>query len=125
MPMAVGVMQFELHLPGARSLKDKRRVVKSLKDRLHRRHLVSVAEIEAQDHPRIARMGIAMTSSDARVIHAAFDRITDKLRALPDARLDAVTRDMLHADQLPPHLLEPTGEDPLWSPDERREGPIS
>jgi len=121
MPMAVGVMQFELHLPGARSLKDKRRVVKGLKDRLHRHHLVSVAEIEALDHHRIARLGIAMTANDARVIHATFDRITDKLRAIPDARLDSITRDMLHADQLPPELLEPGAEAALWSPSERRD----
>ena len=43
--MVVGILQFELLVPGATSLKDKRRVVKSVKDRLHREHLVSVAEV--------------------------------------------------------------------------------
>ncbi len=112
--MVVGVMQFELHLPGAQSLKDKRRVVKSLKDRLHRHHMVSVAEIEALDHPRIAMMGLSMTSNDARMIHRSFDRIVQKLRAIPDARLDSVSREILDADALP------TAES-LWSENEKRE----
>jgi len=112
--MVVGVMQFELHLPGSRSLKDKRRVVKSLKDRLHRHHMVSVAEIEGLDHPRIAMMGLSMTSNDARVIHSSFDRIVEKLRALRDARLDSVTREVLDADQLP-------SAESLWDESEKRE----
>ncbi len=112
--MVVGVMQFELHIPGAQSLKDKRRVVKSLKDRLHRHHMVSVAEIEALDHPRIAMMGLSMTSNDARMIHRTFDRITEKLRAIHDARLDSVSREILDADGLP------TAES-LWSESEKRE----
>lgn len=113
--MFVGVMQFELHIPGAMSLKDKRRVVKSLKDRLHRHHMVSVAEIEALDHHRIAMMGLTMTANSALPIHRSFDRITEKLRAIKDARLDSVSREILSADQLPD-----SGE-PLWSQDERRE----
>ena len=112
--MVVGVMQFELHLPGSQSLKDKRRVVKSLKDRLHRHHMVSVAEIEGLDHPRIAMMGLSMTSNDARVIHRSFDRIVEKLRALHDARLDSVSREILDADQLP-------ACDSLWDESEKRE----
>ena len=113
--MFVGVMQFELHIPGAMSLKDKRRVVKSLKDRLHRHHMVSVAEIEALDHPRIAMMGLSMTANSAIPIHRTFDRITEKLRATKDARLDSVSRDILSADQLP------DSGTPLWTPEERRE----
>ena len=42
--MTVGIYSFELHLPGARSLKDKRQVVRRLKDRLRARHNVAVAE---------------------------------------------------------------------------------
>lgn len=115
MTMHVGVMQFELQLPGSRSLKDKRRVVKSLKDRLHRRHMVSVAEVEAQDHHRIAMMGLTMTSPDARVIQSVFDRITDKLRALRDARLATLDTEIVLASDIGP------GAETLWSPEERRE----
>lgn len=47
--MFVGVALIELFLPGAVSLKDKRRVVKGLKDRLTNRHRLAVAEVDAQE----------------------------------------------------------------------------
>jgi len=115
MPMHVGVMQFELHLPGARSLKDKRRVVKSLKDRLHRSHMVSVAEVDAQDHHRIAMMGLSMTSPDARVIQSVFDRVVEKVRSLHDARLASVEVDIVLASD-----LGSSAGETLWTPGGRR-----
>ena len=47
--MVVGVMTWELHLEGCRSLKEKRHVLKSLKDRLHNRFNVSAAETAHHD----------------------------------------------------------------------------
>ena len=44
--MTVGVCCFEIHVPDAQSLKDKRKVVRRLKDRLRARHNVAVSEIE-------------------------------------------------------------------------------
>ena len=46
---AVGVLTLELHIEGAHSLKEKRHVVKSLKDRLRARFNVAVSEIDYQD----------------------------------------------------------------------------
>lgn len=43
--MTVGILTFELHLPGAHSLKDKRQVVRSLKEGLRARHNVAVKEM--------------------------------------------------------------------------------
>ena len=47
--MVVGVRSWELALAGCQSLKDKRRIVKSLKDRLHNQFNVSAAEVDHQD----------------------------------------------------------------------------
>ncbi len=58
--MVVGVSVLELHLPAAQSLKDKRRVVKSLIERLHQRHRVSVAETALHDLHQRAEIGIAV-----------------------------------------------------------------
>lgn len=44
--MFLGVYTLELHLPGSRSLKDRRQVVRRLKDRLRARHNLSIAEME-------------------------------------------------------------------------------
>src|SRR5439155_15492856 len=47
--MFVGVMKLSFHLPGARSLKDKRQVVRSFRDRVRARLDVSIAEVEHMD----------------------------------------------------------------------------
>ena len=57
--MFVAVSVFELHLPQSRSLKNKRRVVKGLVDRLHERYRVSVAETDHHDLLQRAEMAIA------------------------------------------------------------------
>lgn len=120
--MHVGVLQFELIVPGSRSLKDKRRVVRSVKDRLHRQHLVSVAEVGTLDHHQTATMALALVSSSAPYISSVFDRILEKLRALPNATLGDVQRDILHAAALPTADTADDGR-PLWTPDERRDDP--
>ena len=112
--MVIGVLQFELLVPGSHSLKDKRRVVKSLKDRLHREHLISIAEVEALDHHRLAVMGLSVVSNSAAYAGGVLDRVVEKLKAVRDARLGQVRREIL------------TGEawsgsaDDLWSEEERR-----
>jgi len=47
--MPVGILTLELHIPDAHSLKDKRQIVRSLKDRLRRHFNVAVAEMEYQE----------------------------------------------------------------------------
>jgi hypothetical protein len=53
-------------IPGARSLKDKRRVMKSLKQVLHNRYNCSVAEIEFKERWGRARLAVCVVSDDSR-----------------------------------------------------------
>lgn len=78
--MVVGLLQVELSIDGSRSLKDKRRVVMSLKDRLHRQHQVSVAEVSLLDDHRLAVLGLAVVSNETRHCQSVLDRIVDKIR---------------------------------------------
>jgi hypothetical protein len=64
--MVVGVMTWDLHLNGCESLKDKRRVLLSLKDRLHERFNVSVAETGHQDLWQRAELACAVVATDRR-----------------------------------------------------------
>ena len=59
---AIGVLTLELRLEHAHSLKEKRHVVKSLKDRLRHKFNVSVAEIDDQDLHNSAVMAAAVVS---------------------------------------------------------------
>ena len=94
--MVIGVLQFELLIPWAESLKDKRRVVHSVKDRLHRQHLVSVAEVAANDVLNVAVLGVAVVAGDGRRVADVLDRIEAKLRgSMTDAELGETHREIL------------------------------
>jgi len=118
--MHVGILQFELLIRGAESLKDKRRVVRSVKDRLHREHQVSVAEVAHLDRPAVAGMALTLVNRDARYLQSVLDTIVDKLRKLNDAELGDCTREVLHGDQLPESTADDAGR-PLWTDAERRD----
>lgn len=64
----------------ARSLKDKRRVLKSLKDRLAARYNVSVAEVDHLDSRQRATLGVALVSNDAAHAHSCLDKLVDFVR---------------------------------------------
>ena len=78
--MTVGILQIELAIADADSLKDKRRVVLSLKDRIANTHNVSVAEVGALDEHRRCIMGVAMVSNDKRYVEGGLSKIVDLVR---------------------------------------------
>jgi uncharacterized protein YlxP (DUF503 family) len=75
MAATVGVVTFELAIEYAQSLKDKRQVVKSLKDRLRSRFNVAVAEIEYQDVWQRSVVAVVTVSSDRKSAEAALQRV--------------------------------------------------
>lgn len=60
--MVIGLLSVELHLPGAQSLKDKRMVLRGVKDRL-KKFNVAVAEIEHHDLWQRAGLGVVTIST--------------------------------------------------------------
>ncbi len=62
--MVVGVLKVEIFLPGADSLKAKRREVRSIKDRIRSRFNVSVSEVDNQDLRQRGTIGIAVAGGD-------------------------------------------------------------
>jgi uncharacterized protein len=64
--MVIGLTVWELHLPGCGSLKEKRSVVKSLKDRLHRQFNLSVAETDLQDVLQRAEIAACVVATERR-----------------------------------------------------------
>ncbi|HET6250946.1 MAG TPA: DUF503 domain-containing protein [Tepidisphaeraceae bacterium] len=78
--MTIGVLQLELRIGDAMSLKDKRRVVKGLKDRIAHGHNVSIAEVGALDEHRRAILGLAMVSNNARYAEGELSKLVDLVR---------------------------------------------
>ncbi len=64
--MTIGVLYLDVLLLEAHSLKEKRRVLKSLKDQVHHRFNCSVAEIEHMDLWQRARLAICVVSNESR-----------------------------------------------------------
>lgn len=87
--MFVGVLRLTLTIPGSRSLKDKRRVTLSLKERLQSRFHVSAAEVSSLDNHRIAEIGVAVVSNEA----AHCDRVLAEVVALAGSHPDAILSD--------------------------------
>jgi uncharacterized protein YlxP (DUF503 family) len=85
--MIIGSLRVRLLLRQSRSLKDKRQVVQSIRDRLHNGFNVSVAEVEAQNHRQLAVLGLAMVGSEAMHVRATFEQILTALRGHPVAEL--------------------------------------
>ncbi len=63
--MPVGLLTLEIYIPEAHSLKDKRQVLRSLKDRLRGKFNVAVAELEGQDSWQRSVVGVVSLSNTA------------------------------------------------------------
>lgn len=83
---AIGVLTLEIHIDGAHSLKEKRHVVRGLKDRLRARHNVAVAEIGYQDTWQRALVSAVTVSGDhvraEQVLQAVETAASDFLGAM-------------------------------------------
>ena len=78
--MVVGLLTLDLHFPGARSLKDKRRVIQSVKEKIRNRFNVAVAEVAHGDSAKQCRLGIATVSNESKHVHSVLDNIVDMVR---------------------------------------------
>lgn len=85
--MVVSVIAWELHLEGCNSLKQKRAIIRSLKDRLRGRHNVSVAETDHQDTWRRAELCAAVVASDRRNADAVLQRVDALVASEPRVRI--------------------------------------
>jgi len=91
----VVVLQVDLSIPRARSLKEKRQVVKSILDRARAKFNVSTAEIEDHDLHQRARLAFCTVSNDASHARGRMDTLLDALRSHPSARVIDFRMEML------------------------------
>jgi len=76
--MPVGLLTIELHIPDAQSLKDKRQVLRSLKDKLRRDFNVAVAELEHHDTWQRSVVGIVTISNEEKHLRDVLQRVLDE-----------------------------------------------
>ena len=78
--MIVGTLKLRLVLRESHSLKDKRRVIKSLKDTLSNKFNISVAETDEQDVWQTAEIGVASVGTDAPFVQSVLTNVVNLAR---------------------------------------------
>ena len=81
--MTIGVCTVELYLPGTESLKDKRQILKSLKDRARRKFNISIAEVEDQDLWGKSVLGIACVANQRDHVNSVLDKVLEMIKGNP------------------------------------------
>lgn len=88
--MVTGLLTLQIHLPFARSLKDKRQVLRSLKDRLRSHLNVAVAEVDHQDLWQRSTIGVVSVSADqARLRKVLENAVEEADRILEGGLVDS------------------------------------
>jgi len=93
--MVVGTCVVELQLPDSGSLKGKRQVLRSIKDRIRARFNVSIAEVDRQDAWQRATLGVAVVSNDARLVDETLNKVINLIEGSRDALLLDYTIDLV------------------------------
>jgi uncharacterized protein len=73
--VVIGLLTLDLHMPGARSLKDKRQALRSLETRVRNRFNVSVAEVDHQDLWQRSRLAVVAVNTDEAHLQATLRRV--------------------------------------------------
>jgi len=93
--MRVGLLVLELFLPGCASLKEKRRVVRSLLDGSRARHNVAAAEVDHQDLRQRAQLAFASVAGSDAPLDRLFDRIVEEAEKAVPGGVSEIARDIL------------------------------
>lgn len=75
--MNTGVCRIKLHIPQNQSLKQKRRVIKSLTARLRNQYNISISEVDDQDLWQIATLGISCVSNNSNHIDETLTKVVN------------------------------------------------
>ncbi len=84
--MVVGALKLRLRVYGTGSLKEKRRILKSIKDKLLNMN-VAVAEVEDHDKWQAAGIGVAVVSNEAGYVNSVIDRVMDVVDSYHDVEV--------------------------------------
>ncbi len=80
--MTIGVLEIRLAIREALDLKGKRRILKSLKDRIRHEFNVSVAEVDRQDAHQASVLGVAVVATDGRFADQVLSQVVNLVRSV-------------------------------------------
>jgi hypothetical protein len=93
--MVVGIVSLRFVIPGSHSLKDKRRRLRGVKDRLRAQFNVSIAEVDAQDVWQTAVLGLSAVGTDRAYVEGLLDQAIQMVRRQRDVTLVSVEKEFV------------------------------
>jgi len=85
--MFISILKVTLFIPGSQNLKDKRRVLKRIKDKMKNKFNVSIAEVDDMDLWQKSTMGIAVVGNDMAFTESMIDSILHFIRMENDCEI--------------------------------------
>lgn len=85
--MVIGCLQAKISIPAAQSLKDKRMVLRSLKDRMQNRMNISVAEVDLQDVWKSAILAVVTVAAEKETVERRMSDVGEFIRSNPEVVL--------------------------------------
>lgn len=95
--MVIGLLTVELEIEWAHSLKDKRKVLQSLKERVRKRFNVSIAEVADNEVWNIASLGIAVVSNQQRFANQVLSQVLNLIDQHPDCETTDCATEFIQA----------------------------
>ena len=93
--MIVGTLRITLYLPGTRSLKEKRRIIRSIKDRVRHKFNVSFVESDHQDVWQTAEFGVAAAGNETAHLHSVLDNVLNAVSCSAGVQVTNAEREVL------------------------------
>ena len=95
--MNTGVCKIKLHIPENQSLKDKRRIVKSIISRLHNQYNISIAEVDDHDLWQLATLGISCVSNNGQHVDETITKIINFIvQHYPELEIVSQETEIIH-----------------------------
>jgi uncharacterized protein YlxP (DUF503 family) len=85
--MVIGILELSLRIDRSHSLKEKRMIINSLKDRLRNNFNIAVSETDSQDKWQTAQLGIVTVNADKKYANRLLSKVIDFLHGFPEAEL--------------------------------------
>jgi len=94
--MVVGVAKLSLRLRGNKSLKGKRKVIKSICERVRQRFNMAVAETDAQDFWQSGELGLVAVGNQSGYIDSKLDKAINFVEDMQIAEIVNIQRELIH-----------------------------
>lgn len=85
--MVVGILNIKIVIRDAHSLKDKRSVIKSLKDRIRQKYNVSLSEIGAHNNHKQCILAVAMVGNERKHVNSVLSGLVNSFKLFPKVQL--------------------------------------